>query len=299
MTTLKQKTISGVLWSSVEQFTGSGIQFIVGIVLARLLSPSEFGLIGMITIFIAVSESFIRSGFGEALIRKNNCTQTDYSTVFLFNLSVGLIFFVLLIISAPAISRFFNEPVLKDIVRVLSLVLIIESLTIIQRTTLTKRVDFKLLTRITFFAYSISGIIAIILAWKGFGVWSLVALTLIKASLISAFLWLWNRWRPNWQFSIKSFKELFGFGSKLLVSGLIDTIYLNIYYLVIGKYFSAKELGFYTRAKSFSNFPSQIITNVMGRVTYPILAQVQDNPVLLKEGYRRIIMECKCLLLLY
>ncbi len=289
MMSLKQKTVSGVLWSSVEQFTSSGIQFIVGIVLARLLSPKEFGLIGMITIFIAVSESFIRSGFSEALIRKKNCTQTEYSTVFLFNLSVGLIFFSALFISAQAIAKFFKEPELKVLIRVLAFVLIIDSLTIIQRTILSKRVDFRLLTRISIFASGGSGIIAIIMAWKGFGVWSLVALTITKQALNSILLWLWNKWRPSREFSKKAFKELFGFGSKLLISGLIDTIYKNIYYLIIGKYFSAKELGFYTRANNFSNFPSNTITNIMSRVTYPVLAQMQDDPILLKAGYRKLI----------
>jgi len=286
---LKQKAVSGVLWSSVDNFATQGIAFVVGIILARLLEPKEFGLIGMITIFIAVSESFIRSGFSEALIRKKECTRDDYSTVFFYNLFVGLIFFSLLYLSAPAISNFFEEPDLKNIIRVLSLVLIIDSLTIIQNAILARRVDFKLLTRISIIASTGSGIFAIILAYKGYGVWSLVALTITKRALRSLFLWLWNRWRPVLIFSKSSFVELFGFGSKLLISGLIDTIYRNIYYLVIGKYFSATELGFYTRAYNFSTFPSQNINTVMSRVTYPVLAQMQDNPVLLKEGYRRII----------
>lgn len=289
MNSLKQKTISGVLWSSVEQFTSSGMQFIVGIVLARLLSPKEFGLIGMTTIFFAVSESFIKSGFNEALIRKKNCTQTDYSTVFFFNLIVGFLFYLILIISAPAIAKFFKEPELKAIIRILAFVLIIDSFRIIQHTILSKRVDFKLLTRISLFASGVSGIIGIIMAFKGFGVWSLVVTALTKQTLNSILLWLWNKWRPSWEFSKESFKELFGFGSKLLISGLIDTIYKNIYYLIIGKYFSAKDLGFYTRANNFSNFPSNIITNIMSRVSYPVLAQMQDDPVLLKAGYRKLI----------
>jgi teichuronic acid exporter len=286
---LKQKTISGVLWSSIDNFANQGITFIVGIILARLLEPKEFGLIGMIAIFIAVSESFIKSGFSEALIRKKNCTQTDYSTVFFFNLSAGFLFLLLLFMSAPAIASFFKEPELKNIVRVLSLVLIVDSLTIIQQTILTKRVNFKLQTRISLISSSVSGIFAIVLAFKGFGVWSLVANTLTRQFLNSLLLWFWNQWRPTMIFSKKSFNELFGFGSKLLMSGLIDTVYNNIYYLVIGKYFSASELGFYTRAKTFSNFPSQNIYMVMNRVTYPVLAQMRDDPKMLREGYRRII----------
>jgi teichuronic acid exporter len=286
---IKQKTISGIIWSSVDNFTTQGIVFVVGIVLARLLEPKEFGLIGMITIFIAVSEAFIKSGFSEALIRKKDCTQIDYSTVFFFNLTAGIILFSILFILAPEISSFFKEPLLKSIIRVLAIVLIIDSLTIIQRTTLVKRVDFKLQARISFIASTGSGIIAIILAYKGFGVWSLVALTIARQGLNSLLLWLWNKWRPTLIFSKDSFKELFGFGNKLLLSGLIDTVYNNIYYLVIGKYFSATELGFYTRAHNFSNFPSHNINTIVGRVTYPVLSDMQAYPDLLKSGYRRII----------
>ena len=289
MSSLKQKTISGILWSSIDSFANQGITFIVGIILARLLAPKEFGLIGMTTIFIAISESFIRSGFSDALIRKKDCTQGDYSTVFFYNFSAGLLFFSILFLSAPTIGKFFKEPDLNYIIRVLALVLIIDSLTIIQNAILIKRVDFKLLTRISIFTSIGSGVFAIILAYKGFGVWSLVALTLTKQTLRSLLLWLWIRWHPNLIFSRSSFIELFGFGSKLLLSGLIDTIYRNIYNLVIGKYFSSTELGYYTRADTFSNLPAQNINMVTSRVTYPILAQMQDDPILLKEGYRRII----------
>lgn len=286
---LKQKTISGVIWSSIDNFAKQGIVFIVGIILARLLEPEDFGLIGMIAIFIAVSETIVRSGFTEALIRKNNCTQADYSTVFYYNLVVGVFFYVVLYFFSPSISRFFEEPQLKSILRVLSLILIINSISIIQMAILTKRVDFKLLTRVSIFSSGISGILAIYLAYKGFGVWSLVVMRLVMQGLNSLFLWVWNKWRPSLLFSIDSFRELFGFGSKLLASGLLHTIYENVYYLIIGKYFSAAQLGYFTRAKLFSDFPSRNINMVMGRVTYPILAQIQDDPEKLREAYRRII----------
>ena len=286
---LKQKTISGLLWSSVESFSVQGIQFLFGIILARLLSPKEFGLIGMVTVFIAVSESFINSGFSNALIRKKNCTQDDFSTVFFFNLAVGFLFFFLLLLIAPAISSFFNEPELKAVVRVLAIVLIIDSVTIIQRTILTKRIDFKLQTRISVIASVCAGIIAIILAYSGMGVWSLVVQTLVRQAINSLLLWLWNRWTPVRVFSRNSFRELFGFGSKLLASGLIDTLYRNIYQLIIGKYFSATELGFYTRAHQFEALPSRNITNVMTRVSYPVLSQMQDDPDMLKAGYKKMI----------
>lgn len=289
MSSLKKKTIHGVMWSAVDNFAGLGITFIVGIVLARLLTPAEFGLIGMLTIFIAVSESFINSGFSNALIRKKDATEVDFSTVFYFNLIVGFLFYFILFLIAPLVASFFKEPQLAPLLRVLALGLIISSLTIIQRTTLTKRIDFKLQTKISVISAISSGIIGISMAYYGFGVWSLVFQTLSRQAINSLLLWLWNRWRPLWVFSVASFKELFSFGSKLLISGLIDTLYRNIYYLVIGKFFSAQELGYYTRAQMFNDLPSNNLTSIMSRVTFPVLAQMQDDKVLLKAGYKRMI----------
>lgn len=286
---LKQKTVSGLLWSFIDQFANQGISFIVGILLARLLSPREFGLIGMITVFVAVSESFINSGFSNALIRKKDATNTDYSTVFYFNLAAGLVFFLILFAAAPAIAAFFHEPELKAIVQVLGLILIIDSLTITQKTILVKRVDFKLQARISIIASTGSGIIALVLAFSGFGVWSLVIQRISRQTINSLFLWLWNRWRPMPVFSKESFKELFGFGSKLLASGLIDTLYKNIYYLVIGKYFSAQDLGYYTRANEFNNIPSQHLNGMISRVSYPVLASMQDDVSRLKASYKKLI----------
>lgn len=286
---LKQKTVSGLLWSFVDTIAGQGLTFIVGIILARILSPREFGLIGMITVFIAVSESFINSGFSSALIRKKDCTNIDFSTVFYFNLAAGILFFLILFFTAPFIAGFFDEPKLKPIVQVLGIVLIIDSLTLIQRTILTKRIDFKLQARISVIASLGSGVIAIVMAYKGFGVWSLVAQRIAKQGLNSIFLWLWNRWKPLLVFSMQSFKELFGFGSKLLVSGLIDTLYRNIYYLIIGKFFSAQELGYYTRADEFQRIPSQNLNGIIGRVSYPVLASIQDDKLRLKNNYQKLI----------
>ncbi len=286
---LRQKTISGVTWSAIDSLANQGIHFIVGIVMARVILPREFGLIGMTAIFMAISQSFINSGFSSALIRKNDSTQTDHSTVFYYNLAMGLLFYAILFLSAGIIARFFDEPLLKPIIRVLGLDLIIRSLTIIQTTILVKRVDFKLQAIISVIAGVLSGVIGIVMAYQGYGVWSLVARMMTLAFVNSLLLWWWNRWRPSWVFSRTSFRELFGFGSKLLLSGLIDTIYRNIYYVVIGKYFSAKDLGYFTRAKMFNDLPSHQITSVMSRVTYPVLSQMRGNPVMLKGGYRRMI----------
>jgi O-antigen/teichoic acid export membrane protein len=289
MGSLREKTINGFLWSFVDIFANQGVTFLVGIVLARVLSPFEFGLIGLITIFIAISESFVNSGFSSALIRKKYCSNIDYSTVFFFNFFVGVFFFVILFVSAPAISTFLSEPELKDILRIFGIILIIDALSIIQKTILVKEINFKLQTRISIIASLVSGFAALTLAFNGFGVWSLVAQRLIKGGLITILLWYFNSWRPILVFSTKSFNELFGFGSKLLVSGLIDTIFTNIYYIVIGKYFSTQSVGYFTKAQEFCNVPSQGLSAIVSRVSFPVLSDIQDNHEELKNGFKRII----------
>jgi teichuronic acid exporter len=286
---LKQKTVSGLFWSFSDNAASQAIHFVVGIILARILSPTEFGLVGMITIFIAVSQSFVDSGFQQALIRKKDADNTDFSTVFYFNLSVGLLFYLILFLSAGLISRFYEEEQLKGIIRVFGLVIVINSLALIQRVRLTKSINFKLQTKISIASSVISGAVGIYMAYNGFGVWSLVWRTLINQLLQAFLLWIFNRWTPGLKFSLRSLKQMFSFGSRLLISGLLDTIYKNINLLVIGKFFSAADLGFYTRADQFQKFPSSNITSTVQRVSYPVLTQVQDEPARLKEGYRKII----------
>ncbi|HPI35452.1 MAG: lipopolysaccharide biosynthesis protein [Prolixibacteraceae bacterium] len=289
MVDLRQKTITGVMWSGIDSFAEQLVHFIVGIVMARVIAPREYGLIGMITVFIAISNSFILSGLGSALIRKTDCKQVDFSTVFYYNLGMGCILYLILFFSAGAIADFFKEPLLKPIVRIVGIDLIIRSLTIIQRITLVKRIDFKLLAKITIISSILSGIIGIVMAYRGYEVWSLVARMISFSFITSLLLWILNRWRPTIEFSRKSFKELFGFGNKIMISGIFDTVYRNIYYLVIGKFFSANELGYYTRAQTFNDLPSKQITSVISRVTFPILSEMRENPVVLKGGYKRMI----------
>jgi len=286
---LKQKTISGLTWSFIDQMANLGITFVVGIILARILTPREFGLIGMITIFIAVSNTFINSGFTQALIRKKDCTNTDYSTVFYFNLVISLFFFFLLYFSSTAISNFFHEPQLKLILQVLGLLLIIDAFGLIQKTILTKDINFKLQAKISLISSIVSGIISIAMAYKGFGVWSLVAQRISRQLLRTLLLWFWNHWIPILKFSRKSFSELFGFGSKLLLSGLLETLYQQIYLMVIGKFFSAQELGYYTRADQFKNLPSQNLNGIISQVTYPVLASIQDDIPRMKSNYTKLI----------
>lgn len=286
---LKQKTITGLVWSFIDSFSNLGIQFIVGIILAKILSPREFGLVGMILIFTAIAQTIIDSGFSQALIRKKDCTQVDYSTVFYFNAVIGIIFTVLIFFAAPVFSRFFKEPELVKMVQALSVVVFISSVSIIQRTILTKRIDFRLQTRISVIASVGSGVLAIWMAFNGYGVWSLVAQHLSKQTLNTILLWVWNRWFPVFDFSLKSFAGLFGFGSKLLISGLIESVYQNLYFIVIGKYFSATELGYYSRADQFNSLPSKNITGVIQRVSYPVLVDMQTDLPRLRENYQKLI----------
>lgn len=287
--TLKDKAINGVLWNSIGNFSALGIEFVVGIVLARLLSPKEFGLIGTITVVIALSQVFVNSGFTQAIVRKQNCTQEDYSTAFFFNFAVGVLLFLLLLFTAEPISLFFKNIELKPLIQVLGFGLIISSLTLIQQAKLTKRIDFKRQTKISITASTLSGITAIYLAFSGFGVWSLVAKQLINSSISSILLWISNKWKPSLVFSKKSFKELFGFGSKLLLSGLIGTFFQNINYLIIAKYFSAQDLGYFTRAEMFKNLPSQNVSGIVTAVGYPVLATLQDDPVRMKSVFRDML----------
>lgn len=286
---LKKKTISGLVWSFSDLIANQGIQFIIQIILARLLLPKDFGIIGMITVFIAISNSLIDCGFSNALIRENKISQEDYSTVFYFNLIVALLMYGILFLSADAISIFFKEPQLVFILRVLSLTLIINSFGLIQRTMLIKKIDFKTQTRISVISSIISGIAAIFFAYKGYGVWSLVIRIISLQFFQSLLLCLFNKWMPSLVFKMDSFKRLFGFGWKLLVSGLITTLYQNLYIIIIGRGFSTLELGYYTNASKLRDTAAQSITASVQRVSYPILSSIQGENDRLKAVYKKII----------
>jgi teichuronic acid exporter len=289
MPTLKQTTVHGISWSIVDNITTTGITFIVGIVLARLLTPSEFGILGMITVFIAVSNTIADSGFSNALIREKDTREIDFNTVFYCNIVLSLLLFLILFFSAPVISRFFREPILIGVTRAMASILIINSFGNIHRTLLIKAINFKTQTMISVIASVSSGFTGIIMAYKGFGVWSLVGQQISRQLLNSVFLWVFSNWYPKFAFSKESFRRLFSFGSKLLLSGLIDTLYKNIYYLIIGKFYTASQLGQYTRAEQFNMVFSTNLTSVVQRVSFPVLSSIQDDQDRLKHGYRMVI----------
>ena len=286
---LKTKTISGLMWSFSDLIANQGIRAIMQIVLARLLLPEDFGIIGMITIFIVLSQAIVDSGFKNALIRENNSTQEDYSTVFYFNLLMAMLLYLVLFVSAPVISNFFREPQLILMVRVLSLVVLINSFGIIQSTLLIKKINFKTQTKINVISSLIAGLIAIICAYLGFGVWSLVIQNLLMQLIQSLLLCLLNKWIPSLVFSINSFKRLFGFGWKLLASGLINTLYQNLYYLIIGRAFSVVDLGYYTNSRRFSDVAAHSVTTAVQKVSFPVLSSIKENENQLKSGYEKII----------
>jgi teichuronic acid exporter len=289
VTNLKAKALRALLWSFLERVGQQGIQFVISIVLARLLVPEQFGLIAMLSIFMAVAQSFIDSGFGSALIQKADTTYLDECSVFYFNILVGCLFAGLLCLAAPGIALFYHTPILVPLTRLLSLNLVIGSFGIIQATLLTKRLDFKAQMKVSLIATLVSGAVGIFMAYRGYGVWSLVMQSLGGNFLRTLLFWLLLPWRPAWLFSITSLRCMFGFGSKLLFSGLLNTIFENLYLVIIGRTFSAVDLGFYARAKGIQQLPTQNICSTVGRVTFPLFSAMQDNEARLKHALRQAL----------
>jgi O-antigen/teichoic acid export membrane protein len=257
--------------------------------MARLLEPSDYGIIGMLAIFLAISQAFIDSGFSNALIRKQDRTEADFSTVFYFNIAVGFFFYLVLFFVSPLIARFYNTPILEDITKVVALNLLFNSLAGVHRAKLTIAIDFKSQAKATIIAVIVSGTVGLFMAYAGFGVWALAFQSILNTGLSMVVLWVLVRWKPVKVFSVSSFKQLFSYGSKLLFSGLLDTIYRNIYTIVIGKRFRAADLGYYTRADQFAQFPSANITGIFQRVTFPILSDIQHDDERLKSVYRQYL----------
>lgn len=286
---LKKKTVSGVLWSFAGQFSVQGIQFLVSIVLARLLSPDDYGMIGMLAIFLAISQVFIDGGFSSALIQRKECDDTTYSTVFYINVGISIICYGILFVAAPFIASFYGQPILKDIARVSSLSLIIGALSATNTVQLTKRIDFKTQSKINVLSAILSGITGIVMAYSGFGVWALVAQSVSLALFKLIMTVMSVRWFPSLVFSGTIFKELFSFGSKLVVVSLISSVYTNIRSLIIGKRFSPADLGQYTTANKFATMAGTSLSGVLYNVSFPVLSKVQDDDAVLLDAYKRFL----------
>ena len=286
---LKQKTLKGVSWSLVEQILARGVNFFIGIVLARLLSPSDYGLIGLLSLFIAISQLFIDGGLSSALIREEKASGDDFSTVFFVNLGASVLFYLLLFFIAPAIAHFYNQPILQPLLRISALVLVISAIASVPGTLLTIRIDFKTKAIISFLSALISGSAGIFCAFKGFGVWALVAQSLIQTSVFTIATFIFVRWFPRLVFSKASFKKLFSYSSKVLLSSLINTIYSNAYNMVIGKKFSVRDVGLFSRAGQFPNIANDTITGSFNRVAFPVLSRVQNDDQKLIQIYEKYI----------
>ena len=286
---LKHKTVNGVAWSGLDNVVQMGVSFIVGIVLARLLTPDDYGLLGIILIFSNISTALINSGFNTALIRKKDATNDDYNTSFIANMALSIFFYAVIFALSPQIAEFFDREELVGLTRVASLSIVIGAFSMVQQTRLTKRIDFKSQTKITLISSVVSGFLGIGMALLDFGVWSLVAQLIASQSLRTILLCAYDKWLPRLKFSSKSFHDLFGFGWKMMVSALLDSLWKELYQVVVGKFYNPATLGQYTRAKHFSQLFSSNLTNVIQRVTYPVLSNIQDDRQHMVSAYRKMI----------
>lgn len=274
---LKKKTINGMIWSSVQKFGTLIITFITNMVLARLLMPEDFGVIGMLMVFLSIADTFVNGGFASALIQKKEPTHKDYSTVFYWNLVVSILFYIILYVFAPKIAEFYKMPLLESVLRIQGFILFFSAFNIVQTNQLIKTLNFKKLSKINISSTIIGAVVGVLMAYYGYGVWSLVVKMLVAAGIQSLMLWFGSKWRPGLIFSKQSFKSLFSYGSLLLISNLSETIIFNLQSLIIGRVYSAKDLGFYTQAKTLNTIPERTIPQVVDQVMFPVYSSMQDN----------------------
>ena len=279
-----------MVWTALQKYSTMFIHFISGIILARLLTPYDYGCIGMLAIFMALAEAFIDGGFGSALIQKKRPSQEDYSTIFWWNLGMSAMMYLILFISAPAIARFYNIPLLRDVLRVEGVILFIYAFNIVQRNQLRKQLNFKVLSIVTITTSIIALGVTIVMAYKGFGVWALVTQYLITAAIPAVVFWFFIKWRPIRVFSWKSFKELFGFGFYMFLTNLLNNFSVKIQGLLIGRLYNPATMGYYSKAHSTESLASQSISSVMTQVTYPLYAEAQNNLKQLGNMIRRLTM---------
>lgn len=286
---ISNKMIKGMVWSSLERISVQGIQFILGVILARILSPTEYGTISLLMVIIAFLQVFVDSGFSKALIQKQGRTQIDLSTVFFFNIIISIVSYLILWFGSPVIAAYYDDLMLIDLLRVLSLSLIFSALYAIPTTLFIIELNFKSIAKANLISVLISGVISIILAYKGYGVWALVFQFLIKSILTVFVMWIQLKWKPTLIFSKSSFNSLFPYGSKLLLSSILNTIVNNFSALFIAKLTSAKDLGFYTRGTQFADVVYGIFSSVLDSVLLPSLAQIQKEREILVQITRSII----------
>ena len=286
---LKEKAVNGTIWRILEMSINQATTFVIGVVLARLLSPEDYGVMGMLTVFFATANCFKDCGIGAALVQKKTPTEDDYSTAFLFNVAIALAIYIVLFISAPLIANFYNLPILTDITRVSALSFIISSLSATHFSRLNIELRFKFRSQMSILAQLSTGLAGIVLALMGYGVWALVLQGLISGIIVGIVLWFCSDWKPKLKFSTKSFRRLWHFGSNMLGSNIINTIYGNLYTLFIGKFYSSTSVGMYNRANGYASLPSAIIMDMSIGLNFPILAKLQDDNVRLIAAYEKLL----------
>lgn len=285
---LGQQTVSGVAWTTVQRFASLFLAFVANLVLARLLSPDDFGCIALLMVFISLSQIFVDGGFGAALIQKKDPTQDDYSTIFYWNLLLAIGLYFLLFFVSPVIARYYNIPILKDILRVQGLIIILDSLGLVHKNNLRKTLQFKKISLIVLGANFVAVVAAITMAYNGFGVWCLVAQQLLISGMTTVLFWIFNRWKPTLVFSKKSFKELFGFGGFILLSNMIVTFTNEVQSLIMGKLYTARDVGLYSQARKFESIMSGTPSTVVNQVTFPVFSKFQNDIPQLTTILRRI-----------
>lgn len=286
---LKSKTKKGIYWTFFNQFANNGLQFVVGVIMARILSPSDYGITALPAVFMVVANVFIEGGFGSAMVRKPELKESDLSTAFIYSSTVGILCYLLIFYGAPWIADFYNEPILVPLIRVTALSFLWSPLATPQNIILNRRLDFKTPARISITTKIIGAIIGISFAYMGYGVWALVIMGVVSSFLSFAQTWFAVRWRPTTGWSKESFKYLWGFGNKLMASALLDKIYNNITPIIVGKFYSTADLGVYNRAQGYASLPAQQGTSVIQSVTFPVLSKLQNDDDALARNYRKML----------
>lgn len=285
--TLKERTISGLLWNAVERFMVQGGQFIIRIMIARMITPAEYGLVGMVAVFLVLSDVIINGGFSQALIQKKDRSDLDYSTVFYINFTLGLVIYFLLYGFAPAISDFYKDDRLVEVIRLISISIVIKSLSVVQIAKLSIELNFRLKTLVNFWAVLISGILAIYLAYMNYGVLSLVYQSISYSAIVTILMFIVSKWRPKLEFSFSRTKALFNFGSKVFLAGLAGVLSDNSYSILIGRLFTSKEVGFYSQGRNLPDLLSVNLFNVLQGVLFPVMAAAQDDRERLLNIYKK------------
>lgn len=286
---LGSKAVSGMAWTAIQKYAQMFIQFLSGIILARLLTPFDYGCIGMLSIFMVLAEAFIDGGFGSAIIQKKHPSQDDYSTIFLWNLGMAVFMYALVFGLSPLIARFYRIPILSDVLRVQGIILFIYAFNVIQRSQLRKDLNFKRISVVTVLTSIIAFAVTLLMAYKGYGVWSLVVQNIITAAIPTIVFWFFSKWRPSLVFSFSSFKELFGFGAYMFLTHIVDKLGTQIQGLLIGRVYNPSIMGYYSKALSTERLASTSISQVMTQVTFPLYAEVQDDKKALINMIKRLV----------